>query len=64
MGESARGERPGHEELLATLSLEDKGSLLTGADYWHLAAHRGISFAPDTRSSPQPAPGRLPNGHG
>jgi hypothetical protein len=28
------------------------------------AVKPAISFAPDTRSSPQPVPGRLPNGHG
>jgi beta-glucosidase len=59
MGESARGERPGHEELLATLSLEDKGSLLTGADYWHLAAHRGIGLR-RIRTSDGPAGVRGP----
>jgi hypothetical protein len=43
MGDSARGEQPGHEELLAKLSLEDKILPLTGADYWHLRAK--ISWA-------------------
>jgi hypothetical protein len=36
MTESARDEQLDHEELLAKLSLEDKVSLLTGVDYWHL----------------------------
>ena len=59
MGESARGQRPGHEELLAKLSLEGKVSLLTGADYWHLRARRGIGLR-RIRTSDGPAGVRGP----
>ena len=34
------------EELLAKLTLEEKVSLLTGADYWSLRAHPGIGLRP------------------
>ncbi|MGH3204194.1 MAG: hypothetical protein ACRDP5_19395 [Streptosporangiaceae bacterium] len=59
MGEPARDERPGHEELLAKLSLEDKVCLLTGADYWHLRAHPGIGLR-RIRTSDGPAGVRGP----
>ena len=42
MDESARGLRD-REDLPAELSLEDKISLLTGADYWSLHGHPGGS---------------------
>jgi hypothetical protein len=44
VGESAPAGQQGHEELLTKLSLEDKISLLTGADHWHLRAHPGIGL--------------------
>ena len=37
----------GPEDLLAKLSLEEKISLLTGADYWSLHGHAGIGLRPD-----------------
>ncbi len=43
-----------HEELLAKLSLEEKASLLTGADYWTLRGHPGIGLRP-VRTSDGPA---------
>jgi beta-glucosidase len=42
--ESAWDEQEILEELLAKLSLEDKVSLLAGADYWSLRAHPGIGL--------------------
>lgn len=59
MTESAHGGQPGHEDLLAKLSLEDKVSLLTGADYWHLRAHQGIGLR-TIRTSDGPAGVRGP----
>jgi hypothetical protein len=46
MDESARDGRRGREELLAKLSLEDKISLLTGADCWSLHGHPGMGLRP------------------
>ena len=46
MDEPARDGQRGREELLAKLSLEDKISLLTGADYWSLRGHSGIRLRP------------------
>ena len=43
-----------HEELLAKLSLDEKVSLLTGADYWTLRGHPGIGLRP-VRTSDGPA---------
>jgi beta-glucosidase len=37
------------EELLARLSLEEKVSLLTGADFWSLRGHPGIGLRPIRR---------------
>ena len=54
MGESARDRRAGHRELLAKLSLEEKVSLLTGADFWSLPGHPGIGLRP-IRTSDGPA---------
>jgi beta-glucosidase len=54
MTESARDEQLDHEELLAKLGLEDKVSLLTGVDYWHLRAHPGIGLR-QIRTSDGPA---------
>ena len=45
MDESVRGLRD-REDLPAELSLEDKISLLTGADYWSLHGHPGIGLRP------------------
>ena len=46
MDKPARDGQRGREELLAKLSLEDKISLLTGADYWSLRGHPGIRLRP------------------
>lgn len=46
-------------ELLAKLSLEEKVSLLTGADYWSLRAHSGIGLR-GMRTSDGPAGVRGP----
>ena len=54
MGESARDRRAGHRELLAKLNLEEKVSLLTGADFWSLRGHPGIGLRP-IRTSDGPA---------
>jgi beta-glucosidase len=43
-----------HEEMLATLTLEEKITLLTGADYWSLRGHPGIGLRP-IRTSDGPA---------
>lgn len=51
---SALGGRHSPAELLAKLSLEDKVSLLTGADYWSLHGHPGIGLRP-VRTSDGPA---------
>jgi hypothetical protein len=59
MGESARDRRAGHQELLAKLSLEEKISLLTGADFWSLRGHPGIGLRP-VRTSDGPAGVRGP----
>jgi beta-glucosidase len=42
--EPALDQRQRHEELLAKLSLEEKVSLLTGADYWSFHGHPGIGL--------------------
>jgi beta-glucosidase len=59
MGESGRDRRAGHQELLAKLSLEEKVSLLTGADFWSLRGHPGIGLRP-IRTSDGPAGVRGP----
>jgi beta-glucosidase len=59
MDEPARDRQRGREVLLAKLSLEDKISLLTGADYWHLRAHPSIGLRP-IRTSDGPAGVRGP----
>src|SRR5580700_2327128 len=59
MGESARDRQRDRAELLATLSLEDKISLLTGADYWSLRGHPAIGLRP-IRTSDGPAGVRGP----
>jgi len=59
VGESARDGRQGHQDLLAKLSLEDKVSLLTGADFWRLRGHPGIGLRP-IRTSDGPAGVRGP----
>ena len=59
MDEPARDGQRGREELLAKLSLEDKISLLTGADYWSLRGHSGIRLRP-VRTSDGPARVRGP----
>ena len=46
MDECARDGQRGRDELLATLSLEDKIALLTGADYWSLRGHPAIGLRP------------------
>ena len=46
--------KSGVSELLAKLSLEEKVSLLTGADYWSLRGHPGIGLRP-VRTSDGPA---------
>ena len=56
---SAPGGRQSHDELLAKLSLEEKVSLLTGADYWALRGHPGIGLRP-VRTSDGPAGVRGP----
>jgi hypothetical protein len=37
--------------MLAMLTLEEKITLLTGADYWSLRGHPGIGLRPIGRSS-------------
>jgi beta-glucosidase len=59
MAEPVRDGQPAHKEMLAQLSLEDKVSLLTGADYWHLRAHPGIGLR-RIRTSDGPAGVRGP----
>jgi beta-glucosidase len=59
MGESAHDRQRDRAELLATLSLEDKISLLTGADYWSLRGHPAIGLRP-IRTSDGPAGVRGP----
>jgi hypothetical protein len=44
--ESDRDGQRGRGKLLAKLGLEDKISLLTGADYWSLHGHPGIGLRP------------------
>jgi beta-glucosidase len=51
--------QPGCEELLARLSLEEKITLLTGADFWTLPGHAGIGLRP-IRMSDGPAGVRGP----
>ena len=46
MDESVRGGQQAREGLLLELSLEDKISLLTGADYWTLHGHPEIGLRP------------------
>lgn len=52
--EASSGNEEGLRELLAALSLTEKVSLLTGADYWTLNAHPGIGLRP-IRTSDGPA---------
>ena len=59
MDESDRDGQRGREKLLAKLGLEDKISLLTGADYWSLHGHPGIGLRP-IRTSDGPAGVRGP----
>jgi Glycosyl hydrolase family 3 N terminal domain len=59
MDESVRGGQQAREDLLLELSLEDKISLLTGADYWSLHGHPGIGLRP-IRTSDGPAGVRGP----
>jgi beta-glucosidase len=59
MAGSARNDQPYLEDLLAKLSLEDKISLLTGADYWSLPGHPAIGLRP-IRTSDGPAGVRGP----
>ena len=59
MDESACDGQRGREELLAKLGLEDKVSLLTGADYWSFRGHPGIGLRP-IRTSDGPAGVRGP----
>jgi beta-glucosidase len=59
MTEPAHDGQPGYEELLAKLCLEDKVSLLTGGDHWHLRAHPGIGLG-RIRTSDGPAGVRGP----
>ena len=59
MDECARDGQRGRDELLATLSLEDKIALLTGADYWSLRGHPAIGLRP-IRTSDGPAGVRGP----
>ena len=61
MDESVRGGQQAREDLLLELSLEDKISLLTGADNWSLHGHPGIGLRPIRTSD---GPGRAPAGHG
>jgi beta-glucosidase len=51
---SRTARRAGPEELLGKLSLEEKVSLLTGANYWTLRGHPGIGLRP-VRTSDGPA---------
>lgn len=51
---AASDERRASEELLARLSLDEKISLLTGADYWTLRGHAGIGLR-SVRMSDGPA---------
>jgi beta-glucosidase len=59
MDESVRGGQQAREDLMLELSLEDKISLLTGADYWSLHGHPGIGLRP-IRTSGGPAGVRGP----
>jgi beta-glucosidase len=59
MAESAPHDQPHLEDLLAKLSLGDKISLLTGADYWSLHGHPAIGLRP-IRTSDGPAGVRGP----
>jgi beta-glucosidase len=54
MDASAHDGQPGPEDLLARLSLEEKISLLTGADYWSLGGHSGIGLRPIRTSDGRP----------
>ena len=62
MDEPARDGQRGREELLAKLSLEDKISLLTGADYWSLRRHSGIGLPATWPQSPDGLPATMPDG--
>jgi beta-glucosidase len=61
MDESDRDGQRGREKLLAKLGLEDKISLLTGADYWLLHGHPGIGYRHFDRAGREP---RYSFGHG
>ena len=61
MDEPARDGQRGREELLAKLSLEDKISLLTGADYWSLRRHSGIGLPATWPQSPDGLPATMPD---
>jgi hypothetical protein len=59
MPESTPESMPAHEDLLGRLSLEEKISLLTGADFWSLHGHPAIGLRP-IRTSDGPAGVRGP----
>jgi beta-glucosidase len=59
LGRNRMNDARSHEDLLARLSLDDKVSLLTGADWWSVPGHPGIGLR-SIRTSDGPAGVRGP----